>query len=246
MAGCGIRDSSLTFTAVSGTTYYVRVSGFSGASGVFRLNSQYVTAGADYCVDAPTVGDGSYLMGNCGATTDGPNENGCSFCCSDPQVNNDLWFHYVAARCGTVTVTTCGNPGFDTKLAAYNGGCPFGDNTAIACNDDASCTPLGVESRMTFPVTTGSTYTIRFGGYATARGNATMQISSTGSACGSADFNCDGDIGTDSDIAAFFACLSGNCPPAPCCSSADFNGDGDIGTDADIAAFFRVLGGGSC
>jgi hypothetical protein len=64
--------------------------------------------------------------------------------------------------------------------------------------------------------------------------------------CGSADFNCDGDIGTDSDINAFFACLSGNCPPLPCISSADFNGDGDVGTDGDIEAFFRVLSGGGC
>ncbi len=64
--------------------------------------------------------------------------------------------------------------------------------------------------------------------------------------CGSADFNCDGDIGTDSDISAFFACLSGACPPPPCASTADFNQDGDVGTDADIEAFFRVLSGGSC
>jgi hypothetical protein len=65
-------------------------------------------------------------------------------------------------------------------------------------------------------------------------------------ACGSADFNCDGDIGTDADIEAFFACLSGSCPAPPCASSADFNGDGDTGTDADIEAFFRVLAGGDC
>jgi hypothetical protein len=64
--------------------------------------------------------------------------------------------------------------------------------------------------------------------------------------CGSADFNCDGDIGTDSDISAFFACLSGACPAAPCTNSADFNGDGDTGTDADIESFFRVLSGGPC
>ena len=65
-------------------------------------------------------------------------------------------------------------------------------------------------------------------------------------ACGTADFNCDGDIGTDADINAFFACLSGTCPPPPCPNSADFNGDGDVGTDADIEAFFRVLSGGTC
>jgi hypothetical protein len=63
-------------------------------------------------------------------------------------------------------------------------------------------------------------------------------------ACGSADFNGDGDIGTDADIEAFFACLAGSC--CATCGSADFNGDGDTGTDADIESFFRVLAGGSC
>jgi uncharacterized membrane protein len=62
--------------------------------------------------------------------------------------------------------------------------------------------------------------------------------------CGSSDFNHDGDTGTDGDIEAFFACLSGNC--CPFCDSADFNFDGDIGTDQDIEAFFRVLAGQPC
>jgi probable HAF family extracellular repeat protein len=65
------------------------------------------------------------------------------------------------------------------------------------------------------------------------------------SQCGTADYNCDGDVGTDADIESFFACLAGSCPPPPCCSDADYNGDGDVGTDADIEAFFRVLAG-SC
>jgi hypothetical protein len=64
--------------------------------------------------------------------------------------------------------------------------------------------------------------------------------------CGSADFNCDGDTGTDADIESFFACIAGSCPSAPCTSTADFNSDGDTGTDADIEAFFRVLAGGTC
>jgi hypothetical protein len=62
--------------------------------------------------------------------------------------------------------------------------------------------------------------------------------------CGSADFNGDGDTGTDADIEAFFACLAGSC--CATCGSADFNGDGDTGTDSDIEAFFRVLAGGNC
>jgi hypothetical protein len=66
------------------------------------------------------------------------------------------------------------------------------------------------------------------------------------SGCDSADFDCDGDVGTDADIQAFFACVAGNCPAPPCTNSSDFNHDGDLGTDADIEAFFRVLGGGPC
>jgi hypothetical protein len=65
----------------------------------------------------------------------------------------------------------------------------------------------------------------------------------TGCTC-TADFNNDGDVGTDADIAAFFACVAGNCCQS--CGSADFNGDGDVGTDADLEAFWRVLGGGPC
>jgi hypothetical protein len=64
--------------------------------------------------------------------------------------------------------------------------------------------------------------------------------------CGSADFNCDGDVATDQDIEEFFACLAGSCPPPPCSNSADFDGDGVPGTDADVEAFFRVLAGGTC
>ena len=64
--------------------------------------------------------------------------------------------------------------------------------------------------------------------------------------CGSADFDCDGDSGTDFDIEAFFRCIAGTCPPPPCTSNADFNGDGDVATDADIEAFFRVLAGNPC
>ncbi len=64
--------------------------------------------------------------------------------------------------------------------------------------------------------------------------------------CGSADFDGDGDTGTDQDIEAFFRCLSGDCCATCFAGGADFNGDGDTGTDQDIEAFFRVLAGGEC
>jgi predicted outer membrane repeat protein len=57
------------------------------------------------------------------------------------------------------------------------------------------------------------------------------------------DYDGDGDVATDADIEAFFACLAGNCCPA---CAPDFDGDGDVATDADIESFFRVLAGGAC
>jgi probable HAF family extracellular repeat protein len=60
-------------------------------------------------------------------------------------------------------------------------------------------------------------------------------------ACGGADYDHDGDVGTDADIEAFFACLAGNCCPG--CYGTDLNGDGDVGTDTDIVAFFAALAG---
>ncbi len=74
----------------------------------------------------------------------------------------------------------------------------------------------------------------------------TVPTTPCGSDCGTADFNGDGDVGTDADIEAFFACLSGNCCATCFPGGADFNQDGDIGTDADIESFFRVLSGGPC
>jgi hypothetical protein len=79
-------------------------------------------------------------------------------------------------------------------------------------------------------------------------GQALVRIAlpSTGPTCGTADFDGDGDVGTDADIEAFFACLAGNCCDTCWHLGADFDGDGDSGTDADIEAFFRVLAGGNC
>ena len=72
---------------------------------------------------------------------------------------------------------------------------------------------------------------------------ASITLGPVGGNC-SADFDGDGDSGTDQDIEAFFACLGGDC--CPTCGTSDFNQDGDSGTDQDIESFFRVLGGGAC
>jgi hypothetical protein len=73
--------------------------------------------------------------------------------------------------------------------------------------------------------------------------NMVLSLEGTPGPC-RADFNSDGDVGTDQDIEDFFACLAGNC--CATCGTADFDGDGELATDADIEAFFRVLAGNPC
>jgi hypothetical protein len=104
---------------------------------------------------------------------------------------------------------------------------------ANALFDVGSLAAATTDGRWHVRATSGSSLDINFDIYASCI-----------SGCGSADFDGDGDTGTDLDIEAFFACLGGNC--CATCGSADFDGDGDTGTDLDIEAFFRVLGGGTC
>jgi hypothetical protein len=94
----------------------------------------------------------------------------------------------------------------------------------------------------------GGRVNVNAGDTASAMGSSlcTLSFLSDVNRCGYADFNCDGDVGTDEDIQAFWHCLAGDCPPCPCSSTSDFNGDGDPGTDADMEAFFRVLAGNAC
>jgi hypothetical protein len=87
------------------------------------------------------------------------------------------------------------------------------------------------------------------GAYSVVVSDSCGAATSRGAALGvvprcSADFDADGDVATDADIEAFFACLAGRCCLA--CGSADFDGDGDSGTDADIESFFRAIAGHGC
>jgi subtilisin-like proprotein convertase family protein len=84
--------------------------------------------------------------------------------------SNDVWFFWTATFTGDAEASTCGNRTIDTVLAAYD----VCGNPALACNDDF----CGLGSKITFPVTQGQTYYIRFAGFAGARGTADLNIGS--------------------------------------------------------------------
>jgi hypothetical protein len=211
---CGGSFSAVTINAVSGETYYIRLGGYEGDFGNYRLN---IGPTNNHCDDARFVTNGSYPFDNRFATTDGPVLNSCSNNGLDTQVNGDLWYFFYAYESGNLSIDTCGS-GFDTKIAVYDGSPCDGRPLFVACSDDA----CGLQSRVeNLPMRAGETYTIRVGGYASARGMGVLNVNFT-TPC-PADFNVDGFLDFF-DYDDYVACFEGEaCPPG---KTADFNGDG--------------------
>jgi hypothetical protein len=243
-------SSGMNVSMTAGTTYYIRVAGYNGAAGNFNIRviggDGVVPAANDSCSSRPGVGLGETPFSNINCTTDGPAHALCNANGSGT-ITGDLWYNFPSTLTGTVRIDTCSDAtDFNTRIAVYSGsGCDNLESRLVACNDDSDCG--AGRSSVLVPVVAGQHYTIRLGGHNGATGSGVMTITDvTAPSCGPADFDGDGDIGTDADIEAFFACLAGNCCPTCFEGGADFNGDGDVGTDADIESFFRVLAGGGC
>ncbi|HUN80314.1 MAG TPA: thrombospondin type 3 repeat-containing protein, partial [Phycisphaerae bacterium] len=129
----------------------------------------------DNCADALPIGNGTTAFSTVNATTDGPDEpSACNFS-GFTQVGQDIWYCYTATCTGHVTVSHCGS-GFDTKVAIYhtNAACACPTSaSAFSCNDDF----CSLQSQVTFASVAGSKYLIRVGGYSSATGTGTMNIS---------------------------------------------------------------------
>ena len=105
--------------------------------------------------------------------------------------NPDIWLVWEAPDSGTATFTTCDDTSFDTSMVLYENTC----NTQVACNGDGE--PSGscqnYYSLISYPVTAGTSYYIRIGGWQATSGDGTITISLDG----------------DNDVAA--CCYLGDC-----------------------------------
>jgi subtilisin family serine protease len=79
-----------------------------------------------------------------------------------------VWWQWTAGSNGSVTFSTAGSS-FDTTLAVYTGNA-VNALTLVGSNDDSS----GVQSAVTFPATSGTTYRIQVDGYAGATGDIVL------------------------------------------------------------------------
>ncbi len=207
----------VTAAAVSAeTVYYIRVSGYSGATGMYSLT---VVGGGgvipptgpanDTCAAATAAPVGATAFTTVGATTDGPIHTGCNFNASN-QITNDVWFTHTGTANGGLKIDTCTGAGFDTKIAVYSGsGCDNYDTRLLACNDDAAC--VAGRSVVNIPVSAGQSYVIRVGSAAGATGAGTLSLT----VC-RGDFNGDGVLDVQDIFDYLNGWLAGN-------ARADFN-----------------------
>jgi hypothetical protein len=67
-----------------------------------------------------------------------------------------VWYRYTASAAGMVTADTFGSGVFDTILSVWTG--TQGSLTAVACSEDDPNSPTGLQSRVNFNATAGTTF----------------------------------------------------------------------------------------
>ncbi len=133
----------------------------------------------DDCVAATPIGLGDTALENLCATVSPPSHETCN----DGNLMGlglDVWFRYDADFTGPLLVSTCGQVGYDTQLAVYEGcDCQALSDPPLACNDEGAPCPPG-SSLLVTDVVLGTCYLIRVGsGSLAPSGAGTLTLSST-------------------------------------------------------------------
>jgi hypothetical protein len=157
-------DSRAVFACTQGQVYTFQIglgaATTFGGPGTFRIVNAAPPTNDDCTTPIALTGLGNtaYDLTFASTGTQGQNEPLC-FNAGSTSLFNDIWYTWTAPFTGTAGVRTCGQSD-DTKIAVYAGtGCPVA--SAITCNDDYCF----LQSLVTFPVTSGNTYTIQVGLY---------------------------------------------------------------------------------
>jgi secreted trypsin-like serine protease len=154
-------QSLVSFPVTAGTTYRVQVGGFAGSRGTGRLQFSLNPETNDMFAAATTLsGAAGTIHGSNLRATNEPGEPVLGFA---PQAT--VWYRWSAPNSGTFQFTTVGS-NFDTVLAAATGS-SITSLTQVAFNDDS----IGVQSKIQFAATAGTTYRIRVDGFAGQRGS---------------------------------------------------------------------------
>ena len=175
---CGLQ-SSVWFSATSGSTYMLQVGTFPGATGGSGSINLYpiILPPNDDCATPDAIsGSGTFTFDNTLSTTgaEGQVESIC-YAYGTSAVENDVWFAWTSDFTGPGRVTTCTGQLVDTRVAVYAGSSCPSPGSALDCNDDMSsgcttCSSNGFASEVYFSATTGSQYMIQIGTFPNATG----------------------------------------------------------------------------
>jgi len=165
--------SAVTFPAVIGSVYKIRIGGFGGSTGSYELviSAPMPPPANDSCATPTLYAGGVVAWSNVAATNDGPPVS-CAV------IGQDIWYTWNASCTGVATFTLCpgGELTPDTVIEVFPGaGCPA-PGTAIACDDDTCSAPAFGTSRATFACTSGSDYTLRLGGFSSTTGSGFFEV----------------------------------------------------------------------
>lgn len=148
-----------------------------------------------------------------------------------------VWWFVDADSDGTMTVDTFGS-NFDTQLHVYEFAADFADLVLVDNNDDSG----SLQSMVSFPVTAGTCYEIRVGGFGSpasaSEGNIQLNLAFEDSGTLMGDINCDGAV-TLLDVQPFVGLISNG----EYLDKADFDFNGVVDL-LDIQGFVDAVSGG--
>jgi hypothetical protein len=164
--GCGLR-SQVSFSAVAGVTYLVRVGGFGTASGNYSMTITCVNeTGNDPCSGALPIDCGTSVTGSTAGMNLDVFPAGCGIFGTA-----GVWYTFVGDG-SVVVLNTCTAGAYDTQISVFNGDCS-GLNCIVT--NDQFC---GDQSQVTFLSAITTTYYVLVHGY-NETGTFTLGMSCT-------------------------------------------------------------------
>ena len=169
----GVKGASVQVSVTAGSTYYIQVFGWDGATGNGDLSLVLVPPPTnDDCANAAPIHEvtDTVFTTTVNATAGGDNP-GCGGA-TDPV---DIWYAYSPTESGLADFDLCGSS-FDTRLAIWDacGG------SVLACNDDDNyCGSGSTQSHISMQVYLGTTYYVQVGGKDGNVGTGDLTISLT-------------------------------------------------------------------
>ena len=174
-AGVGIKTSLLQFSMVAGTTYFIAIDGNRGATGAYVLTATGASlsqAPANDMADFPTNLGNGVSFNQSGSILGATAQSG-EPALAGLSATRSVWFTYTAPANGRLVVDTVGSD-FNSVLGVYSGTVGvFSSLKLLAANDDIATGNL--QSSVSLPVTSGTTYIIKVDGRKSSFGAYTLR-----------------------------------------------------------------------